>query len=147
MACRQYISYLIGHFVIGRGSRLQGAAQFTMSSLLSEFINNSIPVFLLKTRSVPQDGYHEFFTSAEVKGEKYAPVFVPVLEHNLFEDGMTTFRNALREKKVNRSGEDGTYGGAIFTSQRAVEAFAKVVNEGKQLSYSHLSEFESQTCD
>ena len=90
-----------------------------------------VTLFLLKTRSTPHDVYADYFSVAgRLNGSTAAPVFVPVLEHTLLEDGMNQVRQLLKGKKINATGEEGTYGGAIFTSQRAVEAFAKLVDEG-----------------
>ncbi len=91
---------------------------------------NEIPIFLLKTKSVPHDGYQEFFENASLKERKYAPLFVPVLEHELRDAGLDIVRRSLKGKKIDASGEAGSYGGMVFTSQRAVEAFAKLVAEG-----------------
>lgn len=90
----------------------------------------SIPIFLLKTKSTPHDGYEEFFSSTKLHDHALTPTFVPVLEHRLLEPGMDTVRQLLRERRINNSGDEGTYGGLIFTSQRAVEAFASLVDEG-----------------
>lgn len=93
--------------------------------------DGSIPLFLLKTKSTPHDGYQERF-SAVNGGLQFVPTFVPVLEHQLLEEGMSIARELLQEKKI-ASGKGGgiEYGGMIFTSQRAVEAFTKLVEEGK----------------
>ncbi|KFZ07735.1 hypothetical protein V502_09802 [Pseudogymnoascus sp. VKM F-4520 (FW-2644)] len=90
----------------------------------------SIPIFLLKTKSTPHDGYEEFFSATKLEGHELAPTFVPVLEHTLLEPGLDTVRQLLRSQRINNSGDEGTYGGMIFTSQRAVEAFASLVAEG-----------------
>lgn len=92
---------------------------------------NKVTLFLLKTRSTPHDVYEEYFSAeGRLNGCDASPTFVPVLEHTLLDDGINQVRNLLQEKKINASGDEGTYGGAIFTSQRAVEAFAKLVEEG-----------------
>ncbi|KFY77914.1 hypothetical protein V498_09240 [Pseudogymnoascus sp. VKM F-4517 (FW-2822)] len=90
----------------------------------------SIPIFLLKTKSTPHDGYAEFFSATKLEGHELAPAFVPVLEHTLLEPGLDTVRQLLRSQRINSTGDEGTYGGMIFTSQRAVEAFASLVAEG-----------------
>jgi len=87
-----------------------------------------IPILLLKTKSIPNDGYEEQFCLKH-EGFSFAPVFVPVLEHKLLEDGLTFVRDLLHDKLIGRS-SGSKYGGIIFTSQRAVEAFAKLVEEG-----------------
>ncbi|OBT49100.1 hypothetical protein VE00_00130 [Pseudogymnoascus sp. WSF 3629] len=90
----------------------------------------SIPIFLLKTKSTPHDGYEEFFSATKLAGHDLALTFVPVLEHTLLEPGLDTVRQLLRSRRINDTGDEGTYGGMIFTSQRAVEAFASLVAEG-----------------
>ncbi|KAE9369360.1 tetrapyrrole biosynthesis, uroporphyrinogen III synthase [Stipitochalara longipes BDJ] len=87
------------------------------------------PLLLLKTKSTPNDSYEDQF-SAKHDGVFFEPTFVPVLEHNFLEEGLDIMRDLLHKKQIGN--EDGsTYGGLIFTSQRAVEAFAKLVGEGK----------------
>src|SRR5881398_1848841 len=73
------------------------------------------PVFLLKTKSSPHDGYEEYFS---VSG-RYDPIFVPVLEHRFHDANLRTVRDLFISGAVGRE-----YGGLIFTSQRAVEGFA-----------------------
>lgn len=86
---------------------------------------DAISLFLLKTKSIPSDGYEQQFKSAK-DGVKFEPVFVPVLEHKFKEKGMRVMRNLIRHDRFGT--HDGAkYGGLIFTSQRAVEAFARVV--------------------
>ncbi|KAI9643215.1 hypothetical protein NHQ30_007831 [Ciborinia camelliae] len=70
-----------------------------------------MPVFLLKTKSVPNDGYEE----------------------RLEEGGVEEVKGLLRERGVGKE-EGRRYGGLIFTSQRAVELFAKLVEEGRELA-------------
>lgn len=89
------------------------------------------PVLLLKTKSLPNDGYHEFFTS-----HNYNPSFIPVLEHRFHRENLARVRGifgsgAFDTAKAGRKGEEASkkYGGLIFTSQRAVEAFAKLIEE------------------
>lgn len=104
--------------------------------------SDKIPVLLLKTKSVPNDGYEEYFSAAE---QACDPVFVPVLEHKFEEDGMQRVRDLVRNRAI---GKDGQYGGLIFTSQRAVEAFTKIVGEGPGkipiLSFSPSSHLSTQ---
>ncbi|EDN95258.1 hypothetical protein SS1G_11134 [Sclerotinia sclerotiorum 1980 UF-70] len=100
-----------------------------------------IPVFLLKTKSVPNDGYEERFEEVsfnalkygqrEMKSERgFEPIFVPVLEHRFMEEGIKVVKRLLKEREVGKE-ERKRYGGLIFTSQRAVELFAKLVEEGR----------------
>ena len=91
--------------------------------------SKTTPVLLLKTKSTPNDGYQEQL-SLHKNGSSFQPIFVPVLEHQFLEDGLIVVRNLLRNKEIRKSA-GSKYGGMIFTSQRAVEAFAKLVEEGK----------------
>lgn len=86
------------------------------------------PVLLLKTKSKPNDGYEEQF-SGRHDGGSFEPVFVPVLEHQFVDAGLQTTRELLQQRQIGR-GEGKKYGGLIFTSQRAVEVFARLVSEG-----------------
>lgn len=95
-----------------------------------------IPVLLLKTRSQPHDAYEDFFSnstsrSREPKGSgpseseahvSFLPQFVPVLEHRPNTQNLATL-----EESLSRGGLRRKYGGMIFTSQRAVEAWGDVV--------------------
>ncbi|KAH8819706.1 tetrapyrrole biosynthesis, uroporphyrinogen III synthase [Xylogone sp. PMI_703] len=101
-----------------------------------------IPIFLLKTKSRPTDAYEELFSAAN--GElRFKPIFVPVLDHKFRDDGLETVRALLRNKQFGK-GHDCKYGGLIFTSQRAVEAFDKlvqeVVPEGESNDWPHLQD-------
>ncbi|RFU29119.1 hypothetical protein B7463_g7216, partial [Scytalidium lignicola] len=88
---------------------------------------SGIPIFLLKTRSSPTDGYEAFFSAPN--GElKFKPTFVPVLEHKFLDDGLETVGKLLKGRQFGRD-SNSRYGGLIFTSQRAVEAFAKLYQE------------------
>jgi uroporphyrinogen-III synthase len=87
------------------------------------------PILLLKTKSIPNDGYEDQFSGKE-NGICYEPAFVPVLEHIYLEEGLDFVRDLLRKKQVGNVASS-KYGGLIFTSQRAVEAFARLVEEGK----------------
>ncbi|KAK2003077.1 uroporphyrinogen-III synthase HemD [Colletotrichum falcatum] len=88
-----------------------------------------IPVLLLKTRSLPGDAYEDLFSRKD-NGRDFEPTFVPVLHHSFQEQGMATVRDVLHRRGVN-TGTDSTYGGLVFTSQRAVEAFSSLVAEKK----------------
>ncbi|KAH6677168.1 tetrapyrrole biosynthesis, uroporphyrinogen III synthase [Halenospora varia] len=91
-------------------------------------MTSKTPILLLKTRSTPNDGYEEHF-SGEKDGIQFVPVFVPVLEHKFLDNGLNVVRDLLRKREIHQ-GQIAKYGGIIFTSQRAVEAFAKLVEEG-----------------
>ncbi|KAG4412378.1 hypothetical protein IFR04_014474 [Cadophora malorum] len=89
-----------------------------------------IPILLLKTKSTPNDGYEERFSTATIGSNKFDPTFVPVLEHQFLDQGLDVVKDLLRNKQIGKD-EGKQYGGMIFTSQRAVEAFARLVEEGK----------------
>ncbi|KZF21805.1 hypothetical protein L228DRAFT_283934 [Xylona heveae TC161] len=101
-----------------------------------------IPVLLLKTKSTPNDGYDELF-SRDPPGV-FTPRFVPVLEHRFHAEHMKLVKKLLSPSPSSSSsptnsssfptkssfeGPNPRYGGMIFTSQRAVEAFAQVVDD------------------
>lgn len=94
--------------------------------------SSSVPVLLLKTKSSPGDGYEEIF-SQPVGGRSFDPCFVPVLEHRFEPDGVAQVEATLRDRKIGRNPNAPT-GGLIFTSQRAVEAFTKIVQDGQSKS-------------
>ncbi|EHK23250.1 uncharacterized protein TRIVIDRAFT_74215 [Trichoderma virens Gv29-8] len=98
-----------------------------MSSSNSAPQDQPIPVLLLKTKSSPSDAYEDLF-SAPSHNPSFEPTFVPVLQHKFEEKGVDRLRNLLRQKRIGSS-PDCEFGGLIFTSQRAVEAFAHVVLE------------------
>lgn len=90
------------------------------------------PVLLLKTRSAPTDAYHDLLSASE---HAFCPRFIPVLQHRFEEPGLSRLRSVLRDRRVSANPESpsssssSSYGGLIFTSQRAVEAFAKLVQD------------------
>lgn len=89
-----------------------------------------VPVFLLKTKSAPGDAYEDLLARPN-NHANFVPTFVPVLQHRFDEDGLSVLRATLEDGSLGP--DDGcTYGGLIFTSQRAVEAFAKVIQDGQQ---------------
>src|SRR5437016_3808253 len=85
--------------------------------------SHQMPVILLKTKSTPDDSYEEYFSN-----EAFTPTFVPVLEHRPNGQNLDLVRSLLLDRKLSRD-HDAKYGGMVFTSQRAVEGFAKVVDE------------------
>jgi uroporphyrinogen-III synthase len=92
-------------------------------------VEGPTPVLLLKTKSTPNDGYEEHFCG-EKDGFCFEPTFVPVLEHKFLDEGLGIVKDLLQNKQIGK--EVGSkYGGLIFTSQRAVEAFARLVEEGR----------------
>ncbi|KAK4124191.1 tetrapyrrole biosynthesis, uroporphyrinogen III synthase [Parathielavia appendiculata] len=90
-------------------------------------MSQKTPILLLKTKSVPGDAYEELFSSPP-NGPAFDPSFVPVLEHRFDEPGMAKVRSALQDRTISTA-DDAVYGGLIFTSQRAVEAFTKLAEE------------------
>ncbi|KAI5286768.1 hypothetical protein KEM54_006533 [Ascosphaera aggregata] len=92
--------------------------------------SSKIPIFFLKTLSVPDDPYEKLVSEVQ-KTEKlpsedsqytYDPTFVPVLEH-WYNDENLNYVNALVA-----SGELARkYEGLIFTSVRATEGFSRMV--------------------
>ncbi|KAF5972501.1 uroporphyrinogen-III synthase [Fusarium bulbicola] len=91
---------------------------------------SKIPVLLLKTRSSPGDSYEDLFSESSINGSGFVPQFVPVLLHQFHSDGMNEVAALLRHRRIGNQ-EHHEYGGLIFTSQRAVEAFVKLVKDGK----------------
>ena len=100
----------------------------------------TIPVLLLKTRSQPHDAYEEYFSgslsattsdgrviSTDGSTTVFLPEFVPVLEHRPNTENLTQLEQLLAS-----GGLAGRYGGMIFTSQRAVEAWGDVVRRIEQ---------------
>ena len=103
---------------------------------LSNLSLNQTPVYLLKTKSSPTDNYEDHFST--LQNGAFKPLFLPVLEHQFREDTLRKLRLAA-ERFAFAGGSPATarqkathnpakkYGGIIFTSQRAVDAFASVV--------------------
>jgi len=94
----------------------------------------NVPVLLLKTKSTPSDSYDETlsahsFSRKSIDG-RLDPRFVPVLRHRFDDEGVREIQSLLLNRRISRR-LDAKYGGVIFTSQRAVEAFAQVVQDGK----------------
>ena len=83
----------------------------------------STPVAFLKTKSSPHDKYAEYFS-----GRGYDPIFVPVLEHRFNAPNLEQVRQLIESGGL-KPGPGRKYGGLVFTSQRAVEAFSNLVNE------------------
>lgn len=94
------------------------------------------PILLLKTRSSPHDGYDDFFSAHD-----YHPTFIPVLEHRFHTENLARVRDlfasgAFVSSKTEETtpseannNEGKKYGGMIFTSQRAVEGFAAMIEK------------------
>lgn len=97
--------------------------------------NPAIPILLLKTKSQPVDTYEELLArpsdladdkddvNANRVSYRFEPIFVPVLEHSPVVPALSELEQKLENGQLNRQ-----YGGMIFTSQRAVEAWAEVLH-------------------
>ncbi|KAF2495189.1 tetrapyrrole biosynthesis, uroporphyrinogen III synthase [Lophium mytilinum] len=95
----------------------------------SSYKKGKTPILLLKTKSSPHDGYEEYFSSFD--NGSFDPVFVPVLEHRFKSDSLQNVREYVSSGALAaKAGKyKSKYGAMIFTSQRAVEAFTKVIND------------------
>ncbi|KAG6012417.1 hypothetical protein E4U43_007802 [Claviceps pusilla] len=103
----------------------------------------NVPVLLLKTKSTPNDSYEETlsahsFSRRGIDG-RLDPRFVPVLRHRFDDEGIKEIQYLLLNRRISPR-LDAKYGGIIFTSQRAVEAFAQVVQDGqgRDMEWPHL---------
>ena len=81
-------------------------------------------MFLLKTKSTPGDAYEDLFNEY-----LFQPVFVPVLQHRFDNDGLASVASVFQHRGVGIDPK-ASFGGMIFTSQRAVEAFVRIVEAG-----------------
>nr|POE96540.1 uroporphyrinogen-iii synthase [Quercus suber] len=110
----------------------------TVTDELKDLALNQTPVYLLKTKSAPTDGYEEHLEN--VGNGQYKPLFVPVLEHLFRDDALRTLRRSaerfafaggspadIRRQATHNPAKK--YGGIIFTSQRAVDAFGTVITK------------------
>jgi uroporphyrinogen-III synthase len=125
----------------------------------------AIPVLLLKTQSQPHDSYHDYFStspSAQPPGDnenvssspssssatvttvtntpRFQPLFVPVLEHHPNTRNLDMLQDLLRSEQLGQK-----YGGMIFTSQRAVEAWTEVVKRVEGLQGTREDGISSRT--
>lgn len=109
-----------------------------VASALKSLTLDQTPVYLLKTKNSPTDAYEEYFEN--LSNGKYKPIFVPVLDHIFRDDALRTLRrSAERFAFAGGSEADGRrkacnnpakkYSGMVFTSQRAVDAFAITVSK------------------
>jgi uroporphyrinogen-III synthase len=96
------------------------------------------PVYLLKTKSTPTDAYETHLST--IQDGHFKPLFVPVLEHMFRDDALRNLRRGAERfafaggspevpEKLRKATNNPAkkYGGVIFTSQRAVDAFRQVV--------------------
>ncbi|KAH7410371.1 tetrapyrrole biosynthesis, uroporphyrinogen III synthase [Phaeosphaeria sp. MPI-PUGE-AT-0046c] len=95
---------------------------------MAEQSRGKIPILLLKTKSAPKDTYEELFTTLD--DAQYDPIFVPVLEHRFKRDTLNDVQKHITDRGFVPKDKQGraAYGALIFTSQRAVEAFAEIVH-------------------
>ncbi|KAF2196920.1 tetrapyrrole biosynthesis, uroporphyrinogen III synthase [Delitschia confertaspora ATCC 74209] len=105
-----------------------------------------VPVLLLKTKSAPVDGYEEYFSTVD-GGRHYEPVFVPVLEHRFKQDALDEVRQCIVDGGLVTGSiqRPATYGAIIFTSQRAVEAFSRIVEDIRSDSSLSIDELLPRT--
>lgn len=94
---------------------------------------NKPPIILLKTKSTPHDNYSDYFHQPT---SDYNPTFIPVLSHNFHTERLRSIRalftsGALLPPQSQDKDKHHArkYGGLIFTSQRAVEGFGRVLAE------------------
>lgn len=85
-----------------------------------------IPVILLKSPSRPSDAYEERFTTSSAPVH-FSPTFLPVFTSRFLPAGITQLRSLIQDGHL-APGPHQQYGGIIFTSQRAVEAFADILS-------------------
>lgn len=108
--------------------------------------SRAIPVLLLKTRSQPADTYEENFSQVPSEPEisvaayRFTPHFVPVLEHTQNGQALSELTALLQSGELKRK-----YGGMIFTSQRAVEAWMDVVHRAENNDQASKLRHESAT--
>lgn len=106
---------------------------------------DKVPVLLLKTKSTPGDAYEDIFSQPQHE-LTFDPSFVPVLEHTFDKQGLASVGSVLESRQIG-SHPGACYGGLIFTSQRAVEAFAKLVQDGQGEIYPALDSIPFHTRD
>ncbi|CEJ93413.1 hypothetical protein VHEMI09003 [[Torrubiella] hemipterigena] len=96
-------------------------------------MNRHSYIALLKTKSTPTDGYENICRSSQLNnGVNIVPQFVPVLLHKFNDKGMSVLGDLITNQMIGNEVKS-KYGGMIFTSQRAVEAFAAALSEMQDL--------------
>jgi len=99
--------------------------------------NMSTPILLLKTKSSPHDGYDDYFSA-----NHYTPAFIPVLEHRFHTSNLAHIHSLFTSGAFTSTSDHGPqYGGIIFTSQRAVEGFAQILDQHTRTSSYHPSQY------
>lgn len=98
--------------------------------------STAIPIVFLKNKSQKKDSYKDHFRSIE--DFHFAPYFIPVLNHGIVSENVSKIRELLTSHAINLKNPNGghpeRYGGIIFTSQRAVEAFSEAIDGLPSLS-------------
>ncbi|MCJ1322857.1 hypothetical protein MMC15_008207 [Xylographa vitiligo] len=82
------------------------------------------PLLLLKTRNTPTDAYATYFSAPRPGSVHLHPTFIPVLHHTFHPPSLTHLRALL-----SLPAPAFPYGGLICTSQRAVEALARALDD------------------
>lgn len=90
----------------------------------NELQDTPTKVLLLKTISSPCDNYEKFFGQSTCP--IFEPFFVPVLQHRLYRDTLEWLETSILNKSFTTG--QNAFGGIIFTSQKAVEAFSHAVS-------------------
>ncbi|KAI4274545.1 MAG: hypothetical protein L6R38_006072 [Xanthoria sp. 2 TBL-2021] len=104
-----------------------------------------IPIIFFKN---PSAGHTDPYTSHFVSGppsspnSAYEPLYVPVLEHTSNTGPILDMLSQLSQSKIPDQAATAhfSYGGLIFTSQRAVEAFASALDSIRPDDVDELSE-------
>ncbi|GAM85711.1 hypothetical protein ANO11243_037190 [Dothideomycetidae sp. 11243] len=96
----------------------------------------SVRVLLLKTKSIPTDAYEEYFNNDP--NVVYQPEFIPVMQHKIHDRELDWLEHVIRSgcftaHQSNEQTGGDAFGGIIFTSQRAVEAFSRAVSRIEQV--------------
>ncbi|KAI9656710.1 MAG: hypothetical protein M1829_000369 [Trizodia sp. TS-e1964] len=102
-----------------------------MEQQASEGPSQTIPVLLLKNSSTPSDAYDIHFRALSTPTAHLEPQFVPVLDHSYKINNLNEVCQLLIDRAFTDEGPEHQrkYAGLIFTSQRAVEGFARLVAE------------------
>lgn len=120
-------------------------SRFNYDATMTATINgatSSIPIFLLKN---PSSGHEDPYTiclasNPPALNSTYQPVYVPVLEHQFYIEPILTILDSLLEDGDTHVPVPAfPFGGFVFTSQRAVEAFASAISQFNSKANVHKS--------
>ncbi|KAL8732201.1 MAG: hypothetical protein Q9166_002948 [cf. Caloplaca sp. 2 TL-2023] len=103
---------------------------------------DTIPIILLKNPSSGYtDPYTTHFASDSSLSSSYEPIYITVLEHASHVVPILDILSHYSQSKHQSHGstEHFPYGGLIFTSQRAVEAFASALDSCCPVDLRHLA--------